>query len=252
MPPYVKKENDTLIIIPAYNEAWNIIGLIHDLKEHNPDCDLVVVNDASFDGTGQLAESTGMAYVINFPYNLGIGGAVQAGFKLARKLGYKYALQFDGDGQHLPDQVSRLLKLVKIGKSDVVIGSRFCKKTETFKSSALRRVGIRTFKYITLLLIRKRIHDCTSGFRAYNIRAINFLAQNYPPDFPEPETIILLGKNKFRISEVFTPMKEREGGKSSISRKGIFYMCKVLLAMFMTSIRPKIKSYEVETAAARQ
>jgi len=241
----VRKKNDTLIIIPAFNEAWNIVELLHELNYHNPNCDLVVVNDASWDGTGRLAEQTGLAYVLNMPYNLGIGGAVQSGFKLAKKMGYKYALQFDGDGQHLPDQVQRLLKLVKMEKADVVIGSRFCKKDKSYKSSALRRVGIRLFKYITLFLIRKRIHDCTSGFRAYNSRAISFLALNYPPDFPEPETIILLGKNRFKISEIFTPMKDREGGKSSISRKGVFYMCKVLLAMFMTAIRPKIKNFEL-------
>lgn len=240
----IKKKNDTLIIIPAYNEAWNIVSLIFDLVEQIKNCDILVVNDASIDNTGHLAERTGKAFVLNFPYNLGIGAAVQAGFKFANKYKYDYALQFDGDGQHLASQIPRLIKLIKLGKSDVVIGSRFCKDKKSYKSTYTRRLGIRLFMVLTMVLVRKKIYDCTSGFRAYNRNAIKFLSKHYPSDYPEPEALILLGKNNFKISEVFTPMKERQGGISSISRKGIFYMVKVLLSMMMTATRPKIEVYE--------
>lgn len=237
------KLNNTLIIIPAYNEAWNIEQLLVDLKDCNPDCDILVVNDASTDGTGAIAKRTGLASVINFPYNLGIGAAVQVGFKYANKYCYNYAIQVDGDGQHLPEQVTNLRECLVSFEADVVIGSRFIKngKKEGYQSTFFRRLGIKLFKFVTILLIQKKINDCTSGFRAYNRKAIKFLSKNYPSDYPEPEAVILLGKNKFKICEIFTPMAERQGGKSSITRKGAFYMAKVLLAMFMTAIRPKIK-----------
>lgn len=239
------QRNETLIIIPAYNEAWNIEKLLVELKQHNPNCDILVINDASADGTGRLAMNTGLAEVINFPFNMGIGASVQAGFKFANKFGYNYVLQVDGDGQHLPEQVNRLKKLVQLNKCDVVIGSRFVKKnTDGYRSTFLRRLGIQLFKFVSMLLIQKRINDCTSGFRAYNRKAIKFLSKNYPSDYPEPEAVILLGKNNFKISEVHTPMADRHGGKSSISRRGFFYMAKVLLAMCMTAIRPKVKMYE--------
>jgi len=235
------KKNDTLIIIPAFNEAWNIESLIHDLRITVPKCDILVVNDASTDLTGSLAEKTGECAVLNFPFNLGIGAAVQAGFKYARKQGYDYALQFDGDGQHKSTEIERLLKLVRLNRADVVVGSRFCKKRkEGYRSTIMRRFGIRIFKFLTMLLINRRINDCTSGFRAYNKEAIRFLSWYYPADYPEPEAIILLGKNGFRISEIYTPMNEREGGKSSITNRSMFYMAKVLLSMVMTAMRPKL------------
>jgi glycosyltransferase involved in cell wall biosynthesis len=240
-----KKRNDTLIIIPAFNEAWNIVSLIFDLAEKIKDCDILVVNDASVDNTGQLAEKTGMVSVLNFPYNLGIGAAVQAGFKYANKYKYEFALQFDGDGQHIAEQIPRLMKLLRLKKCDVVIGSRFCKNQKSYKSTFFRRIGIRFFTFVTLILIRKRIYDCTSGFRAYNRRAIKFLSKHYPADYPEPEALILLGKNKFKISEVFTPMRNRKGGESSISKKSMFYMIKVFLSMIMTATRPKVEMYEM-------
>lgn len=237
---------DVLIIIPAYNEAENIASVIDKLYQEGQDrWDLLVVNDASGDATSKIAKATGKAGVIDLPYNLGIGGGVQTGFKFARKYGYACAVQFDGDGQHQASEIPKLLGIVQSGSADVAIGSRFNQKHNGFRSSFLRRLGIRTFEWFSYLLIRQRITDHTSGFRAFNRKAIEFLAENYPSDYPEPEAVVLLGKNGFKMKEVFTQMMERQGGVSSISLfKGPYYMIKVLLSMFMASIRSKTYKHE--------
>lgn len=237
---------NVLIIIPAYNEAENIASVIQNLYEKGKDTwDLLVVNDASDDTTGLIAISTGKANVVNLPFNLGIGGGVQTGFKYAKRYGYDFALQFDGDGQHKVEEIPKLLEIVQSGSADVAIGSRFNQKHDGFKSSFVRRLGIRLFEWFSYLLIRQRITDHTSGFRAFNREAIEFLAENYPSDYPEPEAVVLLGKNGFRMQEVFTQMMERKGGISSISlMKGPYYMIKVMLSMFMASIRSKTYKHE--------
>ncbi|MFO7614516.1 MAG: glycosyltransferase family 2 protein [Bacteroidales bacterium] len=235
-----------LIIVPAFNEAENISRVIHKLYNENRDWDILVVNDASSDNTSELARVTGMVTaVIDLPFNLGIGGCVQTGFRYARDNGYDYALQFDGDGQHNAEEIRKLIGLVINGEADVAIGSRFSEKHDGFKSSVYRRIGIRIFEWFSFMLIRQRITDHTSGFRAYNRKAIFFLAEYYPDDYPEPEVVILLGRNNFTIRETFTQMYERQGGVSSIPlTKGPYYMIKVMLAMFMASIRSKIYTHE--------
>jgi glycosyltransferase involved in cell wall biosynthesis len=234
-----------LIIVPAYNEAENIREVILKLHEENEGWDVLVINDASTDRTSDIARMTGYAEVIDLPINLGIGGCVQTGFRYAVKKGYDYALQFDGDGQHNACEIKKLLGIVMAKEADIAIGSRFSQKNEGFKSSWFRRLGIRIFEWFSYLLIRQRITDHTSGFRAYNRKAFHFLADYYPSDYPEPEVIILLGKNGFKIRETFTQMYERKGGVSSISlTRGPYYMIKVMLAMFMSSIRSKIHQHE--------
>lgn len=231
-----------LIIIPAYNEEKNIRNVIATLKDHNASYECLVINDGSRDNTQQEAESNGLATVIELPSNLGIGGAVQTGFKYALYEEFDYAIQFDGDGQHLANEIPTILKPLQNGESDVCIGSRFVEKTFGFQSTFMRRIGIRIFSLMNLMLIRKKITDSTSGFRAYNKEAIEFLATNYPMDYPEPETIILLGKNDFRVCEVPVEMAERQGGTSSISGlKSAHYMVKVIIAMLMTAQRQKIR-----------
>jgi glycosyltransferase involved in cell wall biosynthesis len=230
-----------LVIIPVYNEAESITGIINQVSEMYPGYDILVVNDASTDNSGYLAESTNRASVIHLPFNLGIGGSVQTGFKYAREKGYDIALQFDGDGQHKVDEIEKLVSAISEGEADVVIGSRFNKKGEGYKTQYLRRIGIKIFEWFSYLLIQQRITDHTSGFRAYNKRAFSFLASNYPTDFPEPEVVILLGRNRFKMMEIFTQMMRRQGGVSSIPViKGPYYMIKVLLSMFMASIRTRI------------
>lgn len=234
-----------LIIVPAYNEAENIRDVIRKLHVQNNAWDVLVINDCSTDDTSRIARETGLAQVIDLPVNLGIGGCVQTGFRYARNKGYDIALQFDGDGQHSAEEIHKLLAILKNDEADVAIGSRFNQKHNGFKSSFYRRMGIRIFEGFSYLLIRQHITDHTSGFRAYNRKAIQFLADHYPSDYPEPEVIILLGKNGFKIRETFTQMHERKGGVSSIPlTKGPYYMIKVMLAMFMSSIRSKIYHHE--------
>ena len=234
-----------LIIVPAFNEAENIRGVIRKLHAENAEWDVVVINDASTDDTSAIAKETGNAEVINLPFNLGIGGCVQTGFRYARNKDYDIALQFDGDGQHSAEEIHKLLEIIINNEADVAIGSRFSQKHNGFRSTSSRRMGIRLFEWFSFLLIRQRITDHTSGFRAYNHKAVHFLADHYPCDYPEPEVVILLGKNGFKIRETFTQMHERKGGVSSIPlARGPYYMIKVMLAMFMSAIRSKIYQHE--------
>ncbi|HSG67848.1 MAG TPA: glycosyltransferase family 2 protein [Bacteroidales bacterium] len=236
-----------LVIIPVYNESASIEQIIRDIHSQHPKYHILVINDASTDESEKIVERTGLARLVNLPYNLGIGGAVQTGFIYARDNNYDIALQFDGDGQHKVEEIDKLVKMIKKGKADVVIGSRFNKKSEGFTTHPLRRVGIRIFQLASYLMIRQRITDHTSGFRAFNRRAFCFLADNYPTDYPEPEVVILLGRNRFVMKEVFTQMMRRQGGVSSIHiAKGPYYMTKVLLAMFMASIRSRIISQNIK------
>lgn len=236
LQPAPGKESEILVIIPAFNEAGNIINVINELRELEEPLDILVVNDGSQDQTGVLAAS--MARVIDLPANLGIGGAVQTGFKYASRNSYRVAIQFDGDGQHIAAEIPKLLRCLEESGAAVAIGSRFLEPNNGYRSTFPRRVGIKIFEMLNSLLIGQRITDNTSGFRAYDRQAIEFLAQNYPTDYPEPEAVILLGKNGFRLSEVFTMMRERQGGDSSIAGlTGIYYMVKVLLAVLMTVLR---------------
>lgn len=230
-----------LAIVPAYNEENSIVGVIEDLKRENENLDIVIINDGSKDKTKEVAEATGNAFVINLVTNLGIGGAVQTGFKFAYDNGYDIAFQFDGDGQHLASEIPKIIEPIKNNQADFVIGSRFTEDHDGWKSSFLRRVGINFFRMLNSVIIKQKITDNTSGFRAYNKRAIKFLAFNYPQDYPEPENVIMMGKNGYKILEVFTLMRERTGGTSSISLTGgAYYMIKVTLAIFMTALRPKV------------
>lgn len=234
--PSPPRLSDILVIIPAYNEERSIGGVVAELKATGLPLDLLVINDGSTDRTGAVAQ--GLAPVINLPGNIGIGGAVQTGFKYANRNGYRTAIQFDGDGQHIASEIPKLLSCLAESGAAMVIGSRFLESHSGFRSTFSRRIGIKLFGWLNSLIIGRRITDNTSGFRAYNRQAIEFLSQNYPPDYPEPETVILLGKNGFLISEVATLMRERQEGGSSISGViSLYYMVKVLLAIMMTALR---------------
>jgi glycosyltransferase involved in cell wall biosynthesis len=233
-----KKTMRTLIIIPAYNEEGSIEGVIRKIRAASREYDIVVINDCSTDHTRERAGSLGVA-VISLSVNLGIGGAVQTGFKYAYYNRYDAAVQVDGDGQHNPQFVKRLLEPIGSGLADVVVGSRFIHK-KGFQSGRLRRLGIRLFQLLNNVLLRQNITDSTSGFRAYNAGAIALLQENYPSDYPEPEALFLLKKREFRIAEVPVEMNSRDAGTSSISGlKSVYYMIKVTISILVECLRKK-------------
>ena len=231
----------TLIIIPAYNEEKNIESTIKDIRSSSIEADILVINDCSLDNTQTIVEKIKDIVTINLPINLGIGGAVQTGFKYARNNDYDIAVQFDGDGQHKASEIKKIVQPLINNDVDVMIGSRFLIKESSFKSSFMRRKGIFIFKCVNKLLTGQTITDNTSGFRAYNKKTIAFLAKYYPEDYPEPESIVLLGKNNFRMKEVSVDMQERAFGKSSIyGWRTVYYMLKVLLGILMAALRKPV------------
>lgn len=232
-------KSKVLIVVPAFNEEETIESVLKDLQSECPDYDILVVNDSSKDNTAEIAKKTNLAQVIDLPVNLGIGGAVQTGFKYAHRNHYDCVVQFDADGQHRAKDVSRLVNLVLLNKCDVAIGSRFVSKKRAKETDLLRRIGIILFEMLSLLLIGKRVRDHTSGFRAFNRSSLTFVMHEYPVDYPEPEIVVLLIRNKFKVKEIFTQMYSRQGGVSSIPVvKGPYYMFKVTIAMLAARLRP--------------
>lgn len=238
----MEKRAEVLVIVPAYNEEQNIAKVIEELERIEIALDIAVVNDGSLDNTSSVARSGKRVLVIDLPKNLGIGGAVQTGFKYAERNNYGIAVQFDADGQHIAAEIPMLLESLKSQHASMVVGSRFLGLKEGYRSTFVRRIGIRLFQSVNSLLIGQRVTDNTSGFRAYDRQAIEFLARHYPVDYPEPEAVILLGRNGFRIAEAAIRMRERQTGGSSIAGiLGVYYMVKVLLAILMTALRKPLR-----------
>lgn len=228
-----------LVIVPAYNEQENISRLLQKLQKIS-DFDVVVVNDCSQDTTYEICLENGVK-VLNLPTNLGIGGAVQTGYKYAVQNNYDIAIQVDGDGQHDPQYLNFLIEPLMNQESDMVIGSRFINK-QGFQSLMLRRFGIRFFSILIKIITRNRITDPTSGFRACNKEIIHYFAENYPSDYPEPESIVAVSRLGYRIKEQPIIMHERLGGVSSIRKlRTIYYMVKVTLAILIDSIKKEDK-----------
>ena len=224
-----------LLIIPAYNEEESLRSLIEEIKTVCSGMDYLVVNDCSSDDTERLLEELGANY-ISLPCNMGIGGAVQSGYRYAAQNGYDIAIQIDGDGQHDVRFVKDMVKLIEDKQADVVIGSRFIDK-EGFQSSQARRIGIRILSMLIRLTCGARVKDVTSGFRAVNRRFIELFAENYPDDYPEPEVIVTAKLYGAVIKELPVVMRERTTGKSSINlKRSIYYMIKVSLAIIICRI----------------
>ncbi len=225
----------TLVIIPCYNEQESIVRVIDNLKKNAPSVDYLIINDCSTDNTEKILKENNYNY-INNPINLGIGGGVQAGYKYAALYEYDIAVQMDGDGQHDPKYLENVISPVAEGKFDMVIGSRFIEK-KGFQTSFMRRFGINIISALIFLLTGKRIKDTTSGFRACNRKLIEFFAENYADDYPEPEAIMACLASGFTVGEVAVVMEERLGGISSISSfKSAYYMIKVCLALIVGRI----------------
>jgi glycosyltransferase involved in cell wall biosynthesis len=225
----------TLVIVPAYNESESIRPVLSDLREHFPEGDIIVINDGSSDDTSSVARADDVT-VIDLPYNLGIGGAVQTGIKYAMENNYDIAIQFDGDGQHKASEINNIVKPVHEG-ADMVIGSRFLNATG-YSMSFSRKLGSMIFAGVMSLTCGQKFTDTTSGFRAYSKNGIKLFSDYYPEDYPEVEALIVAYKSSLNIEEVPVSMRQRKGGRSSITAlRSIYYMIKVLLAIFIGLLR---------------
>jgi len=230
--------NKTLIIVPAYQEESNILRVIEDIRSHLPQADIVIVNDGSTDETGPLARRAGVK-VIDHPFNMGIGAAVQTGFKFARRQDYAAALQLDGDYQHPAEEAPRLLQVLEDTPADLVIGSRFIVPTG-YRGSWFRRTGNRLFQWVNLLIVGQKIVDNTSGYRAYSRKAVELLSETYLGEFPEPESIGYLKSQGCVIVEIPVQMRYRTGGTSSITPiRSVYYMVRVLASILSFNRKPR-------------
>jgi len=232
-------------IVPALNEEATVPHVIDELRAFDPGLDVVVVDDGSGDRTAEVAEAKG-ARVLRLPFNLGIGGAVQTGFRFAYENDYDLAVRVDGDGQHDPSQLGLILAPVLAGDVDIAVGSRFATAGgDGYRSSRSRRIGIRVLASVVSGIVGQRVTDPTSGFQALNRRGIALFARDYPHDYPEVEATVMVFRHRLRMQEVPVAMRERAGGRSSITAlRSIYYMVKVLLAIFVGLFRRNVVPQE--------
>lgn len=233
----ITSRKKTLIIIPAYNEAGSITRVLKSVRNYSPYVDILVVNDGSIDDTENivrgLMEEDAHVYLINLPYNMGIGNAMQTGFIFGREKGYDVCVQCDGDGQHPAHQINRLIEAVVHNDIDIAIGSRF-RLRYTYTSTAARRIGIYVLSKIVSFSVKKSITDPTIGFRAFSREAVRFFSVIYPSDYPEPESLILAHRKGLKIEEVPIKIMKRKHGISSINfLDSIYYMVKVTIAIII-------------------
>ncbi len=227
-------KRDVLIIVPAYNEQESIYKTVLSIQKLNK-YDYVVINDGSTDRTAEILDQYHFNH-IDLPVNLGIGGAMQTGYKYANRKGYEYAIQFDADGQHSADDLDKLVQEARTTDVDMVIGSRFVEKSD-YKGSVMRRIGIFYFYFLLYALTKVKVKDPTSGYRIVNKKIIEEYTHYYPVDYPEVEVIVHLSKRKYRIKETKVEMNDRQGGVSSITPvKSIYYMIKVTVFSFLRVI----------------
>jgi glycosyltransferase involved in cell wall biosynthesis len=224
-------------VVPAWNEAGAIGGVVDDIRAFDPAIAVVVVDDASTDTTAAVARAHG-ATVLALPFNVGIGGAVQTGLRHARDEGYEVAVRLDGDGQHEAGELGKLLAPVRAGEADLVIGSRFVDPDGAYRPPFARRIGIRLFARLVSLLGGEKVTDTTSGFSALNRTAIDLFAAEYPHDYPEVEATLVALRSGLRLVQVQVDMRERQAGTSSITFvRSLYYIVKVMLALLVASLR---------------
>ncbi len=233
-------------IVPAWNEAGAIAGVVDEVKGVDPTIEVVVVDDASSDDTAEIAAARG-ATVLRLPFNVGIGGAVQTGFRYALAEGYERAVRLDGDGQHDASQIAKILAPIEAGEADLVIGSRFVDPGGAYRPPLARRIGIRVFARLVSTLGRQRVTDTTSGFVALDRAGIELFALEYPHDYPEVEATLVALRSGLRLAQVQVEMRERTTGTSSITFiASLYYIVKVTLALLVASMRryPRLEGVE--------
>jgi glycosyltransferase involved in cell wall biosynthesis len=222
-----------LALIPAYNEEKTIRSVVEETQRYLPEADILVLDDGSTDNTRAILSQYKGIIALHHPYNMGIGGAIWTGFNFFAKNDYEYLVRIDGDGQHPPSLAKMLLEPLQNGEADLVIGSRFIKR-EGYLSSLGRRGGIKLLNFLTTFLLKEKITDNTSGFRAYNRKAVCLLVEDYPFDYPEPIEVYLLSRKRLKIRELSVKMRERKGGITSISLlHSYYYLIKVLLTILV-------------------
>jgi glycosyltransferase involved in cell wall biosynthesis len=238
-------ERRRLAIVPARNEEGAVGLVVDELRTFDPELDVLVIDDGSEDATAASAAAAG-AIVVRLPFNLGIGGAVQTGFKYALEQGYDTVIRLDGDGQHDPQEIPQLLAPLARGEADVVVGSRFANGNDgDYRPPFARRAGIRWFAQLVSLLTRQKLTDTTSGFQAVNARAIRLFAADYPHDYPEVEAAVMVVRHKLQIMEVPVKMRDRETGESSITAfRSFYYAIKVTLALLVGIFRRRVVPLE--------
>jgi glycosyltransferase involved in cell wall biosynthesis len=228
--------NDFLILIPAFNESGAIAGVIAEVREILPQVPILVVDDFSKDETCRRAESAG-ADVLRLPYHLGLGGCVQAGYKLAFELGYTYVIRVDGDGQHDPKYIPALLNVLRTSGCHMVIGSRFYQNNGAHTSIA-RGIGINIFRLVLRPILGKPVHDPTSGFVGVNREALQVFSGSFPLEYPEIEALVVLQRKRFQFQEVPCQMRRRKAGRSTITAvKSLYYIIHVLLGVFVNILK---------------
>lgn len=225
-----------LVIVPALNEEGAIAGVVGSIHKHVPGAPVLVIDDCSSDHTSARAREAG-ADVLSLPHHLGLGGAVQAGYKLAYELGFDYVIRVDGDGQHDPRDIPRVFDKLKESGCEMVIGSRFAEPTGS-DTSVVRRLGIRFFRAVLRPILGKPVHDPTSGFVGVNRTALDVFAGSFPLEYPEIEALVVLQRRRFRFEEIPCKMRQRRTGRSSITAvKSLYYIIHVLLGVFVNVLK---------------
>ena len=225
-----------LIIVPAWNEEGAIGGVVREIHEHVPGVEVLVIDDYSSDSTIATARQAG-AQVLPLPHHLGLGGCVQAGYKLAFELGFSYVIRVDGDGQHNPADIPRVFERLKSTGCEMVIGSRFVTENGS-RTGAVRSLGIRFFRLVLRPILGKPVHDPTSGFVGVNRRALDVFRGSFPLDYPEIEALVVLQRRRFRFEELPCRMRPRTTGRSSITAfKSLYYVLHVLLGVFVNVLK---------------
>ena len=225
-----------LIVVPAFNEEASIANVLHETHEALPGVRVLVIDDCSTDATASLARQAS-AQVLSLPHHLGLGGAVQAGYKLAYELGYEFVIRIDGDGQHDPRDVPLLFRALRDSGCQMVIGSRFL-DDDALHTSFMRKMGVRFFRAILRPILGQPVRDPTSGFVGVNREALQVFSRSFPLEYPEIEALVVLQRRAFRFVEVPVRMRRRLGGRSSITAvKSVYYILHVLLGVLVNILK---------------